>query len=196
MTDTSLTNYTNYYTSADTFLYVETDSANQGNEPVFLDRLETIAFNESVSARPVYGIGQPVFGFTNLGNLVVSGQLSLRFVHEDYLVTAIKSALQIEAPTRASISRSQFLSQTTTQDVRDSTEAERYAASISNSRLLDLPYYFNFRLVFNNENQYHKDSFKTLVIKDVRIISSQQVSSVSTTGPMNVNYNFIARLVK
>jgi len=189
--------YTNYYTSSDTFLYVETDSAEKGNKPVFLDKLETIAFSESTSARPVYGIGQPLFGFSNIGNVIVSGQLSLRFVHEDYLVTAIKSALQIEQTLSQPMNSRQFKSPSTSvQDIRDRKNEENRENTLSQSRLLDLPYYFNFKLVFSNENQYHKDNVKTLVIKDVRIVSTQQVSSVASTGPINVNYNFIARLVK
>ncbi|RLA65742.1 MAG: hypothetical protein DRQ78_05000 [Epsilonproteobacteria bacterium] len=208
--------YSNFYTSADTFLYIEpTYEVRNDGVPIWLDKLETIAFNETVSAAPIYGIGQPEFGFTNLGNIIVSGEISLRFIHEDYLLSAIQSALLlpnkhdntqvaddldidnylgVDLPPSA-VNRQRFIS-SDTRHVRQEKRASEYANSISESRLLNLPYYFNFRLVFNNENQYHKDTNKTLVIKDVRILSSQIVSSVAATGSVNVKYNFLAKMVK
>jgi len=210
------TRYTNFYTSADTFLYIEPPSGpGRGDRPIWLDKLETIAFNETVSAAPIYGIGQPEFGFTNLGNVIVSGELSIRFIDEDYLLNAIKSTLAMTGRydnTRIDSSmdidelvgihesgvndqREGFFG-SDAYHVRYERSNAEYIRSISESRLLNLPYYFNFRLVFNNENQYHIGTNKTLVIKDVRILSSQIVSSVAATGPVNVKYNFLARMVK
>jgi len=208
------TRYTNFYTSADTFLYVEPSSGSKvGDKPIWIDKLETVAFNETVSAAPVYGIGQPIFGFTNLGNIIVSGELSLRFVHEDYFLAAIKKSLalsnvhdntlitneididELVGTYDHGVNRQHFINTDAYHLRREKIDSE-YANALSESRLLSLPYYFNFRLVFNNENQYHKDTNKTLVIKDVRILSSQVVSSVAATGPVNVKYNFLARMVK
>jgi len=193
-------------------LYIETsDMDKQGGEPIFIDRLEGIAFGENIDAQPIYGIGQPVFGFTNLGNVVVSGQISLRFVHQNYLLNAIKAAkygTDNGADSRPQRVRNMFFNGSSTTDLsriqqeeldraeRNEVRADRFGKVSGGSRLFALPYYFNFRLVFNNENQYHQDNSKILVIKDVRILSSQLTSGVSTTGPVNINYNFIARMVK
>jgi len=194
-----ITTYTNYYTSSDTFLYVEaSSSALTGGSQIWIDKLDTIAFNESISGSPIYGIGQPEFGFSNLGNIIVSGEISIRFTDENYLVTAIKKVVTGETRSVASQknnAKNAMRSSATVDQTRALKNSAEEADILSNSRILDLPYYFNFRLVFNNENQYHKDISKTLVIKDVRILSSQIVSSVSLTGPVNTKYNFIARAV-
>lgn len=191
----TLAKFTNYYTSADTFVMVE-HSTSPG-VPVRLDKMASIAFGESSSARPVYGIGQPVFGFTNLGNLIVSGELLLRFTDEDYLLYAIKAALgQVSkndtAPTNI---KQEFLSAATAEAAREVVAKDISSRALSSSRLYNLPQSFNFRVVFNNSNLYHKSADKTLLIKDVRILSSEIVSSTSRQGPIDIKYNFIARMV-
>lgn len=185
--------YSNYYTSADTLLFVESDHIKSSGTPVLLDKLETIAFSEGVSARPVYGIGQPIFGFSNVGNVLVSGELVVRFVHQDYLLKAIKHALgdnQLTTQDAASAFQNQSAA-----EVRANKVQADVSSKISNSRILNMPYYFNLRLVLNNGNLYHDDINKELVIKDVRILGSELVSSVSMTGPVNVKYKFMARMV-
>ncbi|MDB4533402.1 hypothetical protein N9242_00920 [Vicingaceae bacterium] len=190
----AITKYSNYYTSADTFLTVESSA---GGTPILLDKMETIAFGESSSARAVYGIGQPVFGFTNVGNLIVSGQLLLRFTDEDYLLYAIKTALgeSINYVPDNQSSRDKFNRAQTVADANQIKDDIAISRNLDSSRLYSLPQSFNMRLTFDNDNLYNETTPKTLLIKDVRILSSEIVSGVSQTGPVNIKYSFIARMV-
>ena len=186
--------FSNYYTSSDTFLYIEAGDSIDGDKPIFIDKLESIGYSESTSAMPVYGIGDPIFGFTNMGNIVVRGELSLRFIHEDYLLVAIRKVLGVENEP-SPISRREFLYASSVDSINQKKDTSNQSSIISKSRLLDLPLGFNLRLVFNNEDRHHKDSPKNILIKDVRILSYQQSSGVGMTGPINIRYSFIAKSI-
>ena len=186
--------YSNYYTSADTLLFIESSDSNSTGQQVMIDKLDTIVFSEGVSARPVYGVGNPIFGFTNVGNVIVSGEIVVRFIHQDYMLNAIKQAITGDKTPQTN-KLNNFMSSSAS-DVRAAQLEDNRSAKVFGSRLLDMPYYFDFRLVFNNGNLYHNDINKELVVKDVRILGSELISSVSMTGPVNIKYKFIARTVR
>ena len=84
---------TQYYTSADALVFVESGPNGLGAAPVLLDTLSHIQFRETLSARAIYGVGHQQFGFTSLGNSIIQGDLSVRFMDPNYLLNAVKAAL-------------------------------------------------------------------------------------------------------
>lgn len=80
--------YEKYYSSSDCTVFIE--SPYGLSEPVLLDKLKTVAYSESLSSQPVYGIGESRYGFLSQGNLIVNGILELNWTHPNYLFIALR----------------------------------------------------------------------------------------------------------
>lgn len=188
-----MSDFTNYYTSSDTLLFIEAGKYGSGATPVLIDKLAHIRFQEGITGRPVYGIGNSVFGFTNIGNNIVSGEISIRFIHPDYIVNAVRSALGQGASTDISPMSPEEFKTADASEIEKRKAEEALSKRLEGSSLLNIPFYFNMRLVFNNGNAYHEDVSKDIVIQDVRLLGSGLSSSTAESGPVNRTYKFIAR---
>lgn len=190
-----MSEFTNYYTSADTLVFIEAGRVGAGSVPVLLDKLSHIRFQEGITGRPVYGIGNSIFGFTNIGNNIVSGEISLRFIHPDYMLNAVRSALgNPVVKTKENLTLQQF-AKLDPLEVEKIRAEEALSRRLEGSSLMNIPFYFNIRLVFNNGNAYHEDISKSMIIQDVRLLGSGMSSSVAESGPVNRTYKFIARAI-
>jgi len=189
-----MSEFTTYYTSADTLLFIENKS---GGEPILIDKLASIGFIDGIATSRVFGVGNPLFGFSNLGNNMVNGMFSVRFVHPDYILKAVQTAMghSVEVAQRQNTTFHEFKNTPDTDIAKESTRrAQENAPRLSH--VSSIPKDFTLRMVFNNGSMYHEDTNKSILIKDVRIIQSSLSSSVGDSGPLNVDYRFIARRVE
>lgn len=188
-----MSEFTNYYTSSDTLVFIESGRSGSGSTPVLIDKLSHIRFQEGLTARPVYGIGNSIFGFTNIGNNIVTGEISIRFIHPDYILNAVRSALGQQAPSeRRPMTATEFKTLPATEIEKRKAE-EALSERLEGSSILSIPFYFNLRVVFNNGNAFHEDVNKDILIQDVRLLGGGLSSSTAESGPVNRTYKFIAR---
>jgi len=178
-----------YYTSSDSFVFVEGPNDIISSSPVLIDDLESIAYSESLMTQPTYGLGGPLFGFTSLGNLIVSGELNLRFIDSSYLYNAVKSSI-LSGQSRDSTSP------TTVNSIRKAKSLRNFIAQLDASDIFTIPSYFNIRIIMNNESLYNTDYSRNILIKDVRVIGTDFVTGVPLNGPINIKYKFLARSIQ
>lgn len=189
-----MSEFSTYYTSADTLLFIENK---EGGAPILIDKLASIGFIDGIATSRVFGVGNPLFGFSNLGNNMVNGMLSVRFIHPDYMLKAVQAAMgqSPEDNTRTATTFNEFKNAPETDIIKESNKrSQEY--NQNKSHVSSIPKDFTLRMVFNNGNMYHEDKNKSILIKDVRIIQSSLSSSVGDSGPINMDYRFIARRVE
>lgn len=197
-----MSEYNSYYTSADVLVFV-LGNRHASPDPILIDKLASISYSEGITAGRVYGIGNPLFGFSNLGNNIVAGTLAVRFIHQDYMLNAVNAALGLPYGTKekdADIDEGMYslqqLNQMTPNQMRKEKERRSAAIRTSKSRISNIPNYFDLKIAFNNGNAYHEDNTKTITLQDVRITQSRLSAGVGESGPVNIEYNFMARAVK
>lgn len=179
-----------YYTSSDAFVFVEAPNDIVGATQVMLDDLESIAYSESLMTQPTYGIGDPLFGFTSLGNLIVSGELTLRFLDVSYLYTAVAAAI------KSGKSNSSGTGDRTVSTVRKEKSLRDFITNLEASDIFTIPSYFNIRIILNNESLYKTDTSRVILIRDVRVVATEFVTGVPIVGPTNIKYKFVARSIQ
>jgi hypothetical protein len=188
--------YSNYYSAADVTAFIEGTS--EGGI-VMLDKLKSVGFSESISSGPIYGVGNPKFGFVNTGNLFINGFLDFNFIHPNYLKNAILIA---KPPHKLDLDNSNIKSKFTSASHTELNNAvnliKNAQAAIANSPpsatgIDTFPENFNIRIVFNNGNLYYGDTPKTYIIRGVKIVGSQLSSSVTMDGAISILYKFLAR---
>lgn len=193
-----MSNLTQYYTCADTNLFLE------GPQGVIkLDTLKAVGYSEKYSAGPIYGTGNEVFGFTNRGNLGISGFIILHFTDNEYMKEAIKYVLKGETTQNYSQSTKKNIKKlfymmadeqilTLKQQIADG-DRELSSAVSQVSGISSFGSGFKIRLVFNNGNMVTGDINKTLIFNSVRILGSSLVSASGNDQPLEMRYEFVAQ---
>lgn len=187
--------YTQYYTSSDVNLLLEVPSS---PNPILLDKLRTIAFNESLSVAPIYGVNKNRFGMLSSGNLLVNGYFELNFIHPLYLKTALTELARGANPLASRPPREIIFNDdvsTVSKNVADKKLADIAELQANATGIDTFPEGFNLRIVFNNGNMIYQDASKSILIEYVKITGSQMTSSVSMDGNVSIAYQFLARQI-
>ena len=119
-------------------MLLEPNTSGEG-QSVLIDKMESISYSEQISVNPIYGIGQNEFNFVGEGKALVSGMLVVRFVHQDYMLNAIK-AVQAGQATSNIGDRDAFLSGDIS-TARTISNNRNIGATLRRSKLLNFPYF-------------------------------------------------------
>ena len=182
-----------YYTSSDSFVFVKAPDDIVSSQPVLLDDLQYIAFSENLTSQPVYGIGDPTFGFTSVGNIIVSGEIVLRFLDFDYLYNAIYAST--ESGVKKEVSELNNLRLSAAQ-IRKKRILREYLSDLDSSDILSIPMYFDIIISLDNSSYYNVDKTKIIYIKNVKVIAKEFMTGVpNQQQAVNIKYKFIAQKV-
>jgi len=173
--------YTNYYTSADTSVFIENG---QTGSSVMIDTLAGIGWMEGLTSGPVSGLGESRFGFINSGNVLTNGMIQLNFTHQNYLQCILEYVMisQIEPGLSVEEAFNSLSLEYLQEDIRN-----RKALAIakeSKQGIQSFPQGFNIRVVFNNGNLYHDDINRTFLLKQCKIVASGMSPTVADDGQL------------
>lgn len=200
----SANGYQQYYSSSDCSVFIE--NPNGSIQPVLLDRIGAIAWDESISSERVFGFGNSKYGFLTQGNLFVGGQIVFNFVHENYFAKTLNyiytgaPADTINGSDLTSLTGTDFAQLTDAQisQIKSSAAASSVTQQQYTTSILNYPQNFNIRIVLNNSLLYTSDSNKVIIIKGVKITGSSMAPSImgeNGDDPIMQYYTFLAREV-
>lgn len=189
-----MTEYTQYYTSADSKAYFENQST---SSLIQIDTLSSIGWNEQMSSGPIYGLGNQTFSFINKGNTITSGVIEVAFTDEKYFHYVFESLAGGSGnATKPDINTFQNGSKSKAMAMSSQLKAQKGRPKDIHGIHL-FPAGFDIRVVLNNQNIFREDDDKTFLIKDCKIVSRQFGVSVSQGGaPVSMSLSFIAKTVQ
>lgn len=192
--------YSQYYTASDCLVFLESTNEGKTYMPVLLDKVNDIGYNEMIVTRQIYGIGDPLFGFSPSGVVSVNGSFSIPLTTKDYLIKAIKTATgeQERREDLEPLTFKKFVLMTPEESAKlKAAKAKEASEAIHASSITTLPNKFNIRIVFNNSNPYHEDNEKpSVLLEKVRITSDTIQASTASPDAISNLYSFIAKRVK
>ena len=201
-----MSEYVQYYTSADTNVYFENPIT--GNQ-VHIDTLLSVSWVEKSTAGPVYGLGNQTFSFINKGNTLVQGAIVCAFIDEQYFDFVFR---ELNKSNKKAHDPNTYLSVFKNGTNESATEIASILKEQKNRPLQNnginlfpagsngihlLPSGFNIRVALNNRGLFREDSDKYFVIENCKIISRQVESSVTNGGEaISIAMPFLAKTVR
>lgn len=188
-----MSKYTTYYTSADTNVFVEAPLGNV--EPIMIDTLSSVAWNESMTSGQVYGLGEQRHGFVNSGNVMINGIIELNFTDELYMKCLLNEVVG-DSYKFQNMSASQAFTSNDSRLINSFVrEKKKIRSTPLSSGIQTYPSGFNINVVFNNGNHYHRDVDKKILLSECKIVGTQMTSSVQVPGQLIQQFKFISREV-
>lgn len=191
--------YKKYFTSADCNVYFTNI---QDNKQIHIDEAAAIGFNNSVSRVPIYGLGQTLFNFVSRGNILVTGQLNLNFVSDEYLKAAINYVYNKTDNTARLTQLRDRLKNNTTASVKLTREEWAELALLENLQkealTKDISSMYdpiNIQIVFDNTDTSKSSTPKTIVLEHV-IFTNHTNSVQQSDSIVGDGYQFIAKNIR
>ena len=190
--------YKQFYTASDTFVYLE---HRETGSQIHIDTLSSIGWNESLSAGPIYSLGNQLSEFYNEGNIFVAGVISLVFTDEKYLQLIFKELTKEHLPNKEdSIFAFKYGTLMAASEARisfdKSVKEESEDRNMSSIGIHTFPR-FNIRGCFDNTSLFNKDITKMFYINDCKITGRQIMSATGADGrPVTEEYSFIGKYVE
>ena len=191
--------YKKYYTSVDCNIYF-TNIKN--NMQIHIDEAAAIGFNNSVSRVPIYGLGQTFFNFASRGNVLVTGQLNLNFVSDEYLKAAINYVYnRSNNEVRISTLKEKLQNNATsdTKITREELNELAFLENLQNQEISkDISSMYdpvNIQIVFDNTDTSRDSSPKIITLEHV-IFTNHTNSVQQSDSIVGDGYQFIAKNIK
>lgn len=186
-----MSSYSQFYTASDCSVYIQNPAG--FNQPILLDKLAGIGYNESLSSTPYYGVGNSKFGFLSKGNLLIEGVLQLNYVHQRYLFTAIEHVLATSSnvidPSTLTAKEMSGLTDIQIANIKKNKDNPKFSRGIH-----EYSSNFDLKIVLNNGFLYHTDEDKIILIKGCKIVTSDMSTSVDNSDSQIMKiYKFLAR---
>ena len=185
-----MSEYSKYYSSADVTAYIQNPVT---GIYVMVDTLSSIGWNDRIDSGPIYGIGNSISGFFNVGNVLVNGVLELNFTHPEYMFTMLDyiSGSSEQFP---EVNVDNFSNMTTEELYESKRNRTRQEIKRSKVGVQVYPEGWDIKVVYNNGNLYHGDQNKEQLIRGCKIVNIQQGVSASQPGQVTQQFIFISRL--
>jgi hypothetical protein len=192
--------YQQYYTAADVTIYIVNRDHRSSNRTVQLDTAVGIGFRHSISAMPVYGLGDRNPSFFSAGNSIVSGTLELSFKSSQYLARVLNYVLGTDDIIRQ---RDNLAAKLQSKAKLTDDEFKQYNAIMSGyirTKTQDSSLsYFNelvdIVIMYNNSNSLKDGLQSSTIIQGVRFLEFVQSVSSSAEAVVTDQIRFTAKNV-
>ena len=169
---------------------------------IHIDEAAAIGFNNSVSRVPIYGLGQTFFNFASRGNVLVTGQLNLNFVSDEYLKAAINYVYnRSNSEVRISTLKEKLQNNATsdTKITREELNELAFLENLQNQEISkDISSMYdpvNIQIVFDNTDTSRDSSPKIITLEHV-IFTNHTNSVQQSDSIVGDGYQFIAKNIK
>lgn len=192
-----MSSYSNYYCSSDVSVFLS--SPYGSSEDILLDKLASVGWQENIDSKMIHGLGDTRFKFLSKGNVRVNGVLEFNFIHERYLLSAIR---ELNGVGRTSQDLEENLeisfSSISVEDIARKKKEIEDAKNREKTGLADINTSFDIKIILNNGFLFQEDTNKQFIIKDVKIVSDtlQCGSFEQGSKPITLQYQFLAKEVK
>lgn len=188
--------YEQYFTSADVSVII---SSVDYKRQVLLDTAVGIGYNHSISAIPIYGLGDNLPQTFSIGNSLVSGTLELTFKSTQYLQKTLSYVIGVtdEVSKKLKEISEKDQSKLTKEEIQfyleNKEKVSRLSAISSDASLTEYTIPVNILLRYNKSNSFQSDDDKFLYILGVRFVSTSQGISSSMEGLVTDQIRFLAK---
>ena len=191
--------YEQYFTSSDVTVII---SSMDHKRQVEIDTAVGIGYNQTISAIPIYGLGNNLPQVFSMGNSIVSGTLELSFKSTKYLqkvlnyVTGVSNEITKKLKDISEKDKSKLTKEDIQFYLANKDKVFRNTVISDNASIAEYVVPVNIILRYNNSNSFKTDNDKFLTIVGTRFVSSSQGISSSMESLVTDQIRFIAKTLE